>query len=316
MALAEEVHRGLSSPQKFIPSRFFYDAKGDVIFQSIMRMPEYYLTRSEYEILSSQTQDILNALKLGQESFDLIEFGAGDGFKTKVLIERLMAAKAKFRYVPVDISINVLKSLKSNFEKIFPKLEIIPQNAEYFEALQAIEKSSDNPKLILFLGSNIGNFDDELIHKFLNQLYEIMEVNDYVLIGFDLKKNPHTILSAYNDKQGITKAFNLNVLKRINRELQADFDLEHFEHYPTYDPITGYAKSFLVSLKKQTVTIKTIGKSFHFEMGETIHTEISRKFTVDQINNLLIDASFEVLGHFYDYKHYFVDTLIQKKKKK
>jgi len=283
-----------------------------LIFQAIMKMPEYYLTKSEYEIFSTQTESILSALKLDGRPFDLVEFGAGDGFKTKILVERLIAAGAKFRYMPIDISGDVLESLKADFKERFPSLEVKIQNNEYFEALENIGKLSKNPKLVLFLGSSIGNFLEDRTIKFLDGLNEKLNSGDYAIIGFDLKKNPHTILQAYNDKQGITRAFNMNLLKRINRELDADFDLECFEHYPTYDPETGYAKSYLVSLIKQTVKINALKTSYHFEAGETIHTEISRKYSINQIESLLRNAEFKVAEHFFDCKHYYVDTLLQK----
>lgn len=312
MNLKEAVAQGLGAAQKYVPSRYFYDAEGDLIFQAIMKMPEYYLTKCEYEIFSTQTEAILSELKLDGHPFDLVEFGAGDGFKTKILVERLIAAGAKFTYMPIDISGDVLESLESDFKERFPSLEIKTQNAEYFEALESIGNESKNPKLVLFLGSSIGNFLEDRTIKFLNGLNDKLNAGDYAIIGFDLKKNPKTILQAYNDKQGITRAFNMNLLKRINRELDADFDLESFEHYPMYDPETGFAKSYLVSLKKQTVKINALDASFELGAGETIHTEISRKYSLDQIETLFGNAKFKVSKHFFDCKHYYVDTLVQK----
>lgn len=312
MDLKQGVAQGLSAPQKYIPSRYFYDAEGDLIFQAIMKMPEYYLTKAEYEIFSTQAEAILSELKLDGQSFDLVEFGAGDGFKTKILVERLIAAGAKFTYMPIDISGDVLESLEADFNQRFPSLEIKIQNAEYFEALENIGKESKNPKLVLFLGSSIGNFREDKTIKFLNVLNDKLKSGDHAIIGFDLKKNPHTILQAYNDKQGITRSFNMNLLKRINRELGADFDLEAFEHYPTYDPETGFAKSYLVSLKNQTVKINALDTSFDFEAGETIHTEISRKYAIKEIKALFGDTNFQVSKHFFDCKHYYVNTLVQK----
>lgn len=312
MSFKDDVAAGLSENQKYLPSRYFYDAEGDKLFQAIMKMPEYYLTNSEYEIFSTQAEHILSELNLNGGTFDLVEFGAGDGFKTRILIERLLGAGAKFRYIPIDISGNVLKTLEADFQKSFPNLEILAENAEYFEALKNISSTSKNPKVVLFLGSSIGNFPEERTVRFLNALYELLNPGDYTLIGFDLKKNPKTILDAYNDKQGITKAFNLNLLKRLNRELGANFDLEAFDHYPFYDPETGFAKSYIVSLKKQTVLIKELNKEFNFEAGEAIHTEISRKYSIPQIENLIVNAGLKVAKHFFDCRHYYVDTLARK----
>ncbi|NEN23111.1 L-histidine N(alpha)-methyltransferase [Cryomorpha ignava] len=312
MSFKEDVGTGLSENPKYLSSRYFYDAEGDKIFQAIMKMPEYYLTNAEFEIFSTQAEQILSELDVNGRKFDLVEFGAGDGFKTRILIERLIEAGANFRYIPIDISENVLNTLKSDFQKRFPDLEILAENAEYFEALESINRKSENPKVILFLGSSIGNFLEDRTVRFLNALYAVLNVGDFTLIGFDLKKNPKTILEAYNDKQGITKAFNLNLLKRINRELEADFDLEAFDHYPYYDPETGFAKSYIVSLKKQTVNIKGLKKQFVFDAGEAIHTEISRKYGINQIETLFENANFNVSKHFFDCKHYYVDTLAKK----
>ncbi len=312
MSFKTDIAEGLSANQKYLPSRYFYDAEGDKIFQAIMKMPEYYLTDAEFEIFSTQSEKILEKIKAHGSQIDLVEFGAGDGFKTKILIERLLKMGAKFRYIPIDISGDVLKTLKTDFQTRFPNLEIQTENAEYFQALENINSSSKNPKVVLFLGSSIGNFREEKTIQFLEKLNEKLNIGDYTLIGFDLKKNPHIILSAYNDKQGITKAFNLNLLKRINRELDADFDLDAFDHYPYYDPETGFAKSYIVSLKKQTVVVNGINKSVEFEAGETIHTEISRKYGIEQIETLLENSRFKIAEHFFDCKHYYVNTLAQK----
>ncbi len=228
MNFKEDIAAGLNADQKYLPSRYFYDAEGDKIFQEIMKMPEYYLTKAEFEILSTQAEDILAAIKANGREFDLVEFGAGDGYKTKILIEKLIAAGANFRYIPIDISKDVLVNLKADFQKLFPHLEIRPENSEYFQALEEINNKSQNPKVVLFLGSSIGNFREDSTVKFLNGLNNKLNKGDYAFIGFDLKKNPKIILDAYNDKQGITKSFNLNLLKRINRELGADFDIRCF----------------------------------------------------------------------------------------
>lgn len=313
MSFKEDVLQGLSDNPKHLSSRYFYDAEGDKIFQAIMRMPEYYLTDAEYEIFSTRARAIFEALNVGDSMFDLVEFGAGDGFKTKVLIRRLLEAKVNFRYIPIDISGDVLRQLKASVQKDFPSLAVEPENAEYFQALRNISARSPNPKLVLFIGSSIGNFLEDRTLKFLRGLYDQLNTGDNALVGFDLKKNPKTILEAYNDPAGITKAFNLNILKRINRELGGHFDLEAFDHYPVYDPDSGLAKSYLVSLKKQSVSIEGLNTTFNFDPGETIHTEISRKYTLPVIENLFEKSGFRLVEHFFDCKHYYVDTLVEKR---
>lgn len=312
MSFKDDVENGLGDKPKHLSSKYFYDAEGDKIFQAIMRMPEYYLTDSEYEIFSTRAKAIFEALSLDGKEFDLVEFGAGDGFKTKILIEGLLKTKARFRYLPIDISGDVLRALKKDLNQKHPELEVLPENTDYFQALENISAKSGNPKLVLFIGSSIGNFRQDKTVEFLKGLYEQLNSGDKVLIGYDLQKNPKIILKAYNDEGGITKAFNMNVLKRINRELGGDFDLEAFDHYPTYDPESGLAKSYLVSLKTQEVRIEKLNTSFKFAVGEAIHTEISRKYTIPQIEDLFDKSNFKVIEHFFDCKHYYVDTLIEK----
>ena len=310
----EDVDKGLSAPFKYLLSRYFYDARGDKLFQDIMHMPEYYLTDAEHEIFSEQGTDILEAVQHNGSGFDLVEFGAGDGLKTRVLIKRMVEAKADFRYLPIDISEDVLRALKFDLSKEFPDLEVIPEHAEYFNALQNISKRTARTKLVLFLGSSIGNFAEDRTVSFLNVLNDKLNTGDRVMIGFDLKKDPETILKAYNDEAGITASFNMNVLRRINRELGGNFDLEKFRHFPTYNPESGFARSYLVSADKQEVFIEALNKAFAFEKGECIHTEISRKYSISQVEKLLTDNGFSIQKHFIDKRGYYVDTLAKKEK--
>lgn len=312
MGFLEDVVEGLTSENKHISSRYFYDARGDALFQAIMKLPEYYLTNSEYEILSSQAGDILKALELDGAIFDLVEFGAGDGVKTKILIEQLLKEGAHLRYIPIDISADVLAGLQGRFEKYFPGLEIIPENAVYFDAVERINEMSTNPKLILFLGSSIGNFSGDETVEFLKVLQSKLRKGDKVLVGFDMRKDPQIILNAYNDNQGVTKAFNLNLLTRMNRELGADFQVEAFSHYPFYDPESGLAKSYIVSKKKQTVSITKADLTVEFEPGEVIHTEISKKFTINEIESFATKTDLAIKEHFFDCRHYYVNTLFEK----
>ncbi|MCA1762582.1 MAG: L-histidine N(alpha)-methyltransferase [Cryomorphaceae bacterium] len=311
MSFSEDVAKGLSGEQKKLPSKYFYDADGDRLFQEIMKMPEYYLTNSEYEIFSTKAEAILKAMGVNSGAFNLVEFGAGDGFKTKVLIERMLELEAQLTYAPIDISKDVLDQLEENFLERFPGLNINPQNADYFEALERLGSVSDLPKLVLFIGSSIGNFSRDQSIDFLKTLNTKLRKGDKLLIGFDLRKNPKIILDAYNDREGITKAFNLNLLKRINRELGGKFDVEAFDHYPLYDPEAGLAKSYIVSLKEQDVYIESCQKTFHFGAGEAIHTEISRKFSVAEIEEIAEKSGFVVTEHFFDCRHYYVNTLIE-----
>jgi len=309
---AKDVHEGLSAPQKFLSSRYFYDATGDRIFQQIMKMPEYYLTRCEFEIFNTQKDEILSAINPGSK-FNLVELGAGDGYKTKILLEHFLNEEADFEYFPVDISGDVLKNLKTDLSNRFPKLKMTSLNYEYFGALEKLNELDDSPKVILFLGSNIGNFTPERAHSFFEKLNTVMRPGDKLLSGIDLKKDPHIILKAYNDPAGITRSFNLNLLERMNRELGANFNLDHWDHFPTYDPFTGECRSYLMSKVEQEVTIKATDHTYHFRDSEPVHMEISRKYRIDQIEELAKRTGFTVSQHFVDSRNYFVDCLWEKK---
>jgi dimethylhistidine N-methyltransferase len=302
---------GLMQKPKQLSSKYFYDEKGDQLFQAIMKMEEYYLTNSEYEILSLQKDQILHHILNCDKPFQLIEFGAGDGFKTKLLLEFLITIKADFEYIPIDISRNVLDKLQADLKAKWPELVCKPKSNTYFEALKNL--SSDKVKLVLFLGSNIGNFNLKEARAFISKVNENLNSGDFFLIGVDLKKDPEMILNAYNDKGGITKAFNLNLLDRINKELGGDFRTENFSHFPTYDPVSGETRSFLISKTKQTVELKKLNEIIEFDYAEPIFMETSKKYDIDELNVLASKTNFEIIEHFYDCKHYFVDTLWRKK---
>ena len=305
---ATDVDKGLGEYPKNLSSKYFYNAEGDKIFQDIMKMPEYYLTDCEFEIFEKQKAQILESIQT-KGKFNLVELGAGDGLKTKILIQYFSDQNVEFEYFPIDISADVLNELKSDLEFRFPKLKVHPLNYEYFEALEKLNELDGSPKVLLFLGGNIGNFSNKMALDFYSQLNGILNDDDKIISGIDLKKNPHIILDAYNDKTGITRSFNMNLLKRMNTELGANFNLAQFEHYPTYDPKTGEARSYIISKVAQIVEIKTLRKSYEFKAWEAIHMEISKKYDLDQIEKLAKRSGFMVLKNFQDEKRYFVDSL-------
>ncbi|MCA6075497.1 L-histidine N(alpha)-methyltransferase [Fulvivirga sedimenti] len=305
----KDVIAGLSSKPKQLASRYFYDSKGDRLFQQIMGLDEYYLTRSEYEVLDTNKAQICRSIRVDESPFNLLEFGAGDGFKTKVLLRQLVEQDARFTYRPIDISDNAISSLTENLLKELPGLHVAGIRNEYFSAIKALENASTR-NVVLFLGSNIGNFTDDRAVVFLSELNEALHPGDMVLIGFDLKKDPRKILAAYDDSSGVTAAFNLNLLDRINRELGGNFDLDAFSHYPVYDPISGQARSYLISRKQQTVQIGE--HSFEFRPWEPIHMEISRKFDPYETDALAAASGFTVVEHFFDSERNFLDTLWKK----
>lgn len=309
----KDVNDGLSRNPKYISSHYFYDKAGDELFQRIMDMPEYYLTNSELEIFSRQSEKIIESFNIDKAAeFELIELGAGDGKKTQHLLKTLIDNDFKFKYIPVDISRNSLEVITDRMENLFPDLEILPQQGDYFKVLDDLFHS-DKPKIILFIGSNLGNMPDETAAQFLQKISQHLKSNEKLLLGVDLIKSEDIVLPAYNDAAGITRDFNLNLLKRINAEFGANFNLENFEHTPEYTESVGIAKSFLRSKTKQTVYIKELDKSFSFEENEAIHTEISRKYNDGILNGLVADSQLEITAKFVDSKNYFADYILTKR---
>lgn len=303
---AKDVLAGLSKSPKRLSSKYFYDKKGDKIFQKIMAMPEYYLTRSELEVLQIHQNDILKAI--GDQPFDLIEMGAGDGYKTKVLLRNFVKKGVDFRYLPIDISAHILEELSSNLADELPDLTTFPLQGDYFKALEKLPKNNGRKKVVLFMGSNIGNFSESQAKGFVQKVSEVLDKGDAMIIGFDLKKNPQTILDAYNDAAGITSDFNLNLLDRMNRELGADFKVDQFQHWENYDPVTGETKSFIVSKQDQEVSFSTLEQTFQFRAWEAMYVEMSRKFDMQGIKKLANDTGFELAQNFFDKKAYFVNS--------
>lgn len=310
---ALDVYKGLSSKPKYLNSKYFYDAEGDKLFQQIMALDEYYPTDCEFEILHKNKNHLLKLFSDSNTPFLLTELGAGDGMKTKILLRHFQQTEVPFSYLPIDISGNVLKNLKKDLSYQIPGLRVKTYAGEYFHALDQLNRQEQGRKVLLFLGSTIGNFNYPDAIEFLKALHERMNSKDWLVIGFDLKKDPTTILRAYNDAYGITSRFNLNLLHRINRELDGEFLPERFYHYPTYNPLTGETKSFLISKTTQTVRINTLGTAFDFEEGEPIYMEISQKYDEEMIADLADKTGFRVQQNFLDNRAFFVDSLWQKK---
>jgi len=305
----EDVIAGLKVTPKTLSSKYFYDATGDKLFQDLMNCEEYYPTNCELEIFTEQTAGICEALMGNGDAFDLIELGAGDAMKSTFLLKYLLDKKADFTYLPIDISDNVISYLNITLPVTLPGLQIAGLNGDYFDMLKKAASISDRRKVVLFLGSNVGNMPVSSAESFCKELRNHLSPGDMVLIGVDLKKNPKTVLAAYNDKEGITKKFNLNLLERINRELHADFHQAKFEHYPMYDPETGACKSYLVSTEDQQVTIGKEHIQFFFLKDEYIYMEISQKYTVMQTNQMAANSGFKALNIFFDSKKWFIDAI-------
>ncbi|GAB3177978.1 L-histidine N(alpha)-methyltransferase [Telluribacter humicola] len=307
---AEDVLKGLSAGEKYISSKYFYDDEGSRLFQKIMEMPEYYLTRSEMEILSVQSADIASALQF-KEPFNIVELGAGDALKTQELLKYLVHQQVDFTYIPIDISEEAMQQLQQKLNTSLPGLQVQPEVGDYFSILKNMDFSGRS-NLFLFLGSNIGNYEPDDAKVLLGMLYSHMQPGDKLLIGFDLQKAPEVVRDAYDDPHGITRAFNLNLLHRMNRELDADFAVDGFDFYCFYNPFNGEVRSMLVSLVEQEVSIGALQTTFHFGRNEMIRTELSKKYTLSEIENMAQACGYRVEEHFYDHNQYFTDSLWRK----
>jgi L-histidine N-alpha-methyltransferase len=303
----EEVLAGLGSSPKRLHSRFFYDQAGSDLFCAITRLPEYYLTVCEMEILRESGRKIVSLLR--EKEFNLVELGSGDGSKVVHLIDPVVAERRQLTYLPIDLSASALDALAGLLYRHSPNLDVQCILAEYSSGLRWIRSHLDGPTMVLFLGSNLGNFDQAEAVRFLSQVREGLAPGDLMVIGLDLRKDIETMSRAYNDSKGVTAEFNLNLLRRINGELGGDFDPRKFRYYSTYDPRSGGIDSFLISLAHQSVFIRDICATFEFEPWEPICTEHSHKYTEDEIRSLADQAGFVVEASFYDSRKYFVDSV-------
>lgn len=308
MQFANDILIGLTSTPKKFSSKYFYDVVGSQLFQDITRLDEYYLTRKEYEIIESMKDQLPDIV--GKEEIDIVELGVGDGHKTKLVIESFLKKNIKVHFYPIDISVEALNQLKENISE-FTQLDIEAIAAEYLQGLTYVRQKSDRRQVVLFLGSNIGNFSRAEERDFLKKIKDVLHPEDFLLIGFDLKKDIETMTRAYSDSEGVTAHFNLNLLERINKELGANFQVENFRHLAQYNPILGAMESFLISLKDQDVTISQLARTIHFDAFEAIHMEYSFKFSEKEIRELSHQGGFEQVANFSDKQHFYVDSLWQ-----
>jgi dimethylhistidine N-methyltransferase len=306
---ALDVLEGLTSNPKTLPSKYLYDEKGSRLFEEIMALKEYYPTNCEQEIFE-KCKEGMAKLALGTP-FRLIELGAGDAKKTKVLISHFLEKGMEFEYVPIDICKEIVEATVEDLERSFQDKPLRVQGivADYFSALEWLKQESPLLNMVLFLGSNIGNFDNAETHRFLNYLWNSLNHGDCVFIGFDLKKNIPTLEKAYNDSSGVTKEFNLNLLDRINRELGGNFDRSSFFHHSFYNPAFSRMESWLLSAKAQKITLKNLSKEISFQPWEGIHIENSYKYTLKDIESLAPLMGFTPDREFIDSKGYFAEAI-------
>lgn len=294
--LYEDVLLGLSGDQKTLPSKYFYDERGSELFEQICGLDEYYPTDAEVEIMTRSIEEIGAVVGDGVQ---LIELGSGSSMKTRMLIDQLKGLKM---YVPVDISGEFLDKSAEQLREEFPGLAIKPVAADYTNPFQIPDLNGFNKRVFYYPGSTIGNFTKPEARHFLEIIAKMLSPGDGVLIGVDMKKDINVLESAYNDSKGITALFNKNILHRLNRELQADFKPDDFTHRAAYNTQKGRIEMHLVSEKNQAVSIGDY--TYHFKKGETIHTENSHKYSVEDFKNLTAGI-FDLKNTWTDSRNYF-----------
>jgi L-histidine N-alpha-methyltransferase len=300
-----DVLAGLGHSPRRLPSVWLYDAWGGRLFQRIAELPEYYLTRCEREILEREADRIV--APFAGRACTVVDLGAGDGTKTRLLLAALKGRASRLAYAPVDASTDALREVTARMAHDAPEVDVLPIAASYGDALIALGTRRGGARLVLLLGSNVGNLEWEEAASFLRSLRGAMRPGDHALVGFDLAKAPEILQAAYDDPAGVTAAFNLNLLARINRELEGDFDLGAWSHRATYDPARPAMESWLVSLRDQQVRVA--GHRFDFASGEAIHTETSWKYREEDVTALAAHAGFSEVARHRDARGWFLDAV-------
>jgi L-histidine N-alpha-methyltransferase len=305
--LCQVVDEGLSHPHKSLPCRYFYDNVGSDLFERICGLPEYYLTRSEQSILTQYASDIIKAVG---GDLSLIEFGSGSSLKTRTLMNAALHQQDSLHYTPIDISTEFLRQSSETLLEEYPPLTITAIAGEYRDGIAALPEDF-LPRLILFLGSNIGNFEHAEAVSFLEAVRHRMKNSDRLLVGADLVKDRTILHAAYNDAQGITSDFNKNLLYRINNELGGDFHPYSFIHDAPFVEEKSRIEMRLISRIKQTVHVRALDKQFEFREGEYIHTENSHKYTLESFANLCAEAGLEIQERWTDAQEWFAMFLLK-----
>jgi dimethylhistidine N-methyltransferase len=306
---AEDVRAGLLAAKKELSCRYFYDDAGSRLFERICELPEYYLPHAEREILERNAPRIAELLAPGAA---LIELGSGNAAKTTLIIAEILRRQGSLLYIPLDVSRTILEESSARLLASFGTLVIEAIVAEYDRGLGMLRHRASDPKLILWLGSNIGNFDRRGAADFLLRVRRVMSPGDRLLVGIDLRKGRTLVEPAYDDAAGVTAEFNKNILARINRELGADFDLRHFRHRAVYDEVSGRIEMYLVSDRMQWVTVQRLGLSVRFAEGEAIHTEDSYKYGSEEITELAERAGMVIEARYVDSRSRFVDCVLRR----
>lgn len=305
----KDVINGLKSEPKTLSPRYFYDAKGSQLFEQICQLREYYPTRTEASILKQYAPEISTITG----KVELIELGSGSSTKTRYLLDAYQALNYPLTYIPIDVSGSILKESANSLLQEYPNLTIKGKVGTYYQCLTNIHATDKQPKMILFLGSSIGNFNQQQCDRFIDLVTSSIHTGDYFLLGIDLQKPKDILEAAYNDSQGITAAFNLNMLQHLNEKFQGNFALNLFKHQAIYNSIEHQIEMYLISQKAHTATLQALDLTVNFAKEETIRTEISRKFDITKMSQYLASKGLTLSRSFTDRQNWFGLLLFQKK---
>jgi dimethylhistidine N-methyltransferase len=298
---AEEVVRGLSARPKTLPCKLFYDERGSALFEEITRLPEYYPTRTEFEILQQCSSEIVQA---AGSPISVVELGAGTATKTSTLLRAVARRQIQVKYFPVDISPSALAEAKERVRRDLPGVHVEPVIADFGNGFGFLSEVPGR-KLVLYLGSSIGNFDPGDAASLLRKVRERLSEGDALLLGTDMVKSPRVLVPAYDDAKGVTEQFNKNILWRINRELGANFDLDSFRHVAEWNPQLSRMEIYLESGCAQSVALRLTGTVVQFADGERIHTENSYKYTLEMVERMLCVSGFRLEKSWFDRRKWF-----------
>ncbi len=301
-AFADAVAQGLAEPQKGLPPRYFYDARGSELYEKITHLDEYYLTRKESAILADNAEAILDA---AGPFAHLVELGSGSARKTRHLLKAMAHDGFDATYHAVDISETAVDACTAALRDEYPDLRVEGHVGEYRDVLLALDDAAPGARFVILLGSSIGNFNEQEASTFLQSVHDFMDDDEPFLIGLDLAKDHEILERAYDDAEGVTAEFNLNILRRINRELGGDFDLDTFRHVAFYHVEKSRIEMHLESLREQKVHVEALGETYSFEKGETIHTENSYKYDPDRVRQMAASAGFRVDKAWTDEDEWF-----------
>ena len=305
----KSIKHSLSCKNKYIDLKFIYNKNGDKLYEKLMQDDKYYLAKKEIEIITNNKKLILNFINKNQVKFNLIDLGSGSGEKTEILINYLLSKNTNFTYLPVDFSKNSLDKLNNKLTKKYPKLEINPINDDYFKALSLINDKYKGQKMIVFLGGNIGNMTNEKRIAFFKQLKKVLNINDLIINGFDLIKNPKVIFNAYNSK--LFSKNQANIINVLNKKLKLDINKDNFEYYSSYNPISGMVDFNIISKIEQNIYIKKIDFTLRLRKWEVINCGQSKKFTMQEIEELANISGFKIKETLMDENKYYANSIWQ-----